>query len=182
VGRALLVCRLAARDLRRRRGEAVMLLAVITAAATALTLGLVLRGVTDQPYAQTRAATAGPDAVATAFPGGGLAAGAAGRADLAAVAPIARARGVVAASGPYPVAFPVLRAGGRADAVLAEGRVPAPAAVDQPRLTEGSWVRAGAVVVERSFADALGLRPGDRVTLDGRPFEVAGVAVSAGSG
>jgi hypothetical protein len=40
-------------------------------------------------------------------------------------------------------------------------------------------VRDGGVVIERSFADALGLRAGDRVTLNGRPFTVAGVAVTA---
>jgi putative ABC transport system permease protein len=50
MGTVLLIGRLAARDLQRRRGEAVMLLVVITAATTALTLGLVLRGVTAQPY------------------------------------------------------------------------------------------------------------------------------------
>ena len=36
-----------------------------------------------------------------------------------------------------------------------------------------------AVVIERSFADALGVRSGDRITLNGRPFTVAGVAVTA---
>jgi putative ABC transport system permease protein len=34
-------------------------------------------------------------------------------------------------------------------------------------------------VVERSFADVLGVRAGDRITLDGRPFLVAGIAVTA---
>lgn len=34
-------------------------------------------------------------------------------------------------------------------------------------------------MVERSFADALGLQAGDQVTLDGRAFRVAGVAVTA---
>jgi putative ABC transport system permease protein len=77
------------------------------------------------------------------------------------------------------VAFPILRAHGHTDAVLAEGRDPVPAGVDQPELTQGRWVRGGEVVVERSFADALGIRAGDRVTLDGRPFRVAGVAVTA---
>src|SRR5579875_780498 len=177
MGTVLLICRLAARDLRRRRGEAAMLLLVMLAATTVLTVGLVLRGVTDQPYAQTRAATAGPDAVATAFPGNGNLSGR--HAALADVAPVARARGEVASSGPYPVAFPVLRADGHTDAVLAEGRGTARAPVDQPRLTAGTWVRVGGIVVERSFADALGIRPGDRVTLNGRPFLVAGVAVSA---
>ena len=63
--------------------------------------------------------------------------------------------------------------------MLAEGRSSAPAAADQPELTEGRWVRPGAVVIERSFADALGIRAGNRITLDGRPFTVAGVAVTA---
>ena len=177
MGKVLLVCRLAGNDLQRRRGEAAMLLVVMMAAATVLTLGLVLRGVTDQPYAQTRAATAGPDVVATAFPGDG--GPPISRAALADVAPIARARGVVASSGPYPVAFPVLGAHGRTDAVLAEGRDRARVSVDQPTLTAGGWVRGGGIVVERSFADALGIRPGDHVTLNGRPFLVAGVAVTA---
>jgi putative ABC transport system permease protein len=50
MGRLLLVCRLAARDLRRRPGEAALLLLAITAATATLTLGLVLHGVTDKPY------------------------------------------------------------------------------------------------------------------------------------
>jgi ABC-type antimicrobial peptide transport system permease subunit len=177
MGRVLLIVRLAARDLRRRRGEAVMLLIVIMAATSSLALGLVLHGVTAQPYQQTRQATAGPDVVATAFPvKSGPAADPAGLHDMA---PLARASGFVGYSGPFPVAFPVLRANGRTDAVLAEGRKPGPASVDQPKLTAGSWVRRGEVVVERSFANALGIHPGDRVTLNGQQFKVAGIAVTA---
>jgi putative ABC transport system permease protein len=177
MGKILLVGRLAARDLRHRPGEALLLLIVMLAATTALTLGLVLRGVTAQPYQRTRAATAGPDVLATAFP-----AGAGPRTDLAAladVAPLAHAPGVIARSGPFPVAFPVLRAHGLTDAVLAEGRAVAPSPVDQPKLVQGSWVRPGTMVVERSFANALGIHAGDRVTLSGRTFRVAGVAVTA---
>ena len=40
-------------------------------------------------------------------------------------------------------------------------------------------MRPGGVVVERTFADALGVSVGDRVTLNGRPFRVAGIAVTA---
>ena len=177
MGKILLLSRLAARDLRHRPGEALLLLVVMVAATTSLTLGLVLRGVIAQPYQRTRAATAGPDVLATAFPYG-----AGPRADPAAlkdVAPLARAPGVIRRSGPFPVAFAVLRAHGLTDAVLAEGRTPAPSPVDQPRLVQGSWVRPGRVVVERSFADALGIQAGDRVTLNGRAFRVAGVAVTA---
>ena len=68
MGRVLLVGRLAARNLRRRPAEAALLLLAITAATTVLTLGLVLRGVTDDPYQNTRAVTAGPDVVASVAP------------------------------------------------------------------------------------------------------------------
>ncbi len=177
MGKLLLVFRLATRELQRRPGEAVMLLVVIMTATTALTLGLVLHGVTAHPYQSTRTATAGPDVLAAAFPfNSGPPAYPAG---LAGVAPLIHARGVIRYSGPYPVALPVLRANGHTDAVLAEGREPAPAPVDQPKLTEGSWVSNGGVVVERSFAAALGIHAGDRVTLNGRSFRVAGVAVTA---
>lgn len=64
MGKIPLVCRLAARALRRRPAEAVLMLLAITAATTVLTLGLILHGVTSQPYQQTRAATNGPDVVA----------------------------------------------------------------------------------------------------------------------
>src|SRR5215207_8743414 len=59
VGRVLLVSRLAARDLRRRPAEAALLLLAVMAATTTLTLGLVLHGVTSEPYQSTREATAG---------------------------------------------------------------------------------------------------------------------------
>ena len=52
MGRILLVGRLAVRDLRRRRVEAVLLLLAIMAATTTLTLGLVLR---DAAATRTRA-------------------------------------------------------------------------------------------------------------------------------
>lgn len=157
MGRAVLVARLAGRDLRRRPAQGVLLLLVMMAATTALTLGLALHGVTAQPYQSTRAATRGPDVLATAFPlRTGPAADLSARSD---VTRLARTPGVVRRSGPFPVAFPVLRAHGHADAVLAQGRTLTPAAVDQPKLTQGSWLRNGGIVVERSFADALGIRP-----------------------
>ena len=68
MGRVLLVGRLAARNLRRRPAEAALLLLAMMAATTVLTLGLVLHGVTDDPYQRTREATAGPDVVASFAP------------------------------------------------------------------------------------------------------------------
>jgi putative ABC transport system permease protein len=48
-----------------------------------------------------------------------------------------------------------------------------------PGTSNSRWVHPGAVVIERSFADAFGVHAGDRITLNGRPFTVAGVAVTA---
>jgi putative ABC transport system permease protein len=175
VGRLLLVSRLAARDLRRRPAEAAILLVAITAAATTLTLGLVLRGVTDKPYESTRQATAGPDAVASIAPPpfSGQ------PADLAGLKALADAPGVVDHSGPYPYTQADVSARGITATAWAQGRDTARASVDQPKLTDGSWVRDGGVVVEASFAKALSIGAGDSITVDGRSFRVVGVAVTA---
>jgi ABC-type lipoprotein release transport system permease subunit len=208
MGRVLLVGRLAARDLRRRPVEAVLLLVAITAATATLTLGLVLHGMTNDPYQRTRNATAGPDVVASVGPL------APGPADLSGLRALTDAHGVVDHSGPYPVVGVELDAdatagsrhtprgevvGGGAGA-WAVGRDAAAASVDRPKLTQGSWVRDGGVVVEAGFADALGVGVGDRITLrsrlcevqpsdqpsepdcrvvTGRSFRVVGVAVTA---
>jgi ABC-type lipoprotein release transport system permease subunit len=188
MGRVVLMGRLAARDLRRRPGEAALLLLAIVAATTTLTLGLVLRGVISKPYETTRAATAGPEVVAALFPRSGTAL------DRADVKALTDARGVVAHSGPYPVVATVLEANGHTVVAQTEGRDAATAAVDQPKPIKGGWVRDGGIVLEAAFAQALGVSPGDRVTLKridprhgpsvkargpGRSFTVAGVAVTA---
>ena len=209
MGRVLVVGRLAARNLRRRPGEAALLLLAIMAATTTLTLGLALRGVTEDPYASTREATAGPDVVASAaadpFVGQS--------ADLAGLEALTDAPGVADRSGPYPVVGAELDAGGLARSrrtpsgeeiggaagVWAVGRDPAAASVDQPEMTQGNWVRDGGAVVEAGFADALDVGVGDQITLttrectpmtptqpeqdcrvaNERTFAVVGVAVTA---
>ena len=123
MSRLRLVGRLATRDLRSRPGQAVLMLLAITAATATLTLGLVLHGVTSQPYQQTRAATRGPDEVAYlgSPPAAGLAPGSGAPAtgtELARqarsqAAALARAPGVTGASGPYPLAGALVRANGR---------------------------------------------------------------------
>ena len=178
MGRILLIGRLAVRDVRHRPTSAVLLVLAIVTAATTLTLALALRGVSDQPYQQTRAVTAGPDIVAEVSPPQGTGGP---PADVTALTALTRASGVVAHSGPYPFTFATLQANGRKAGARVEGRDQAPAAVDQPKLTQGSWVRPGEVVLERSFADELGVGAGGQVTLNGRPFRVAGVAVTAAS-
>jgi ABC-type lipoprotein release transport system permease subunit len=177
MGRLLLISRLAARDLARRPVEAALLLLAIMAATTTLTLGLALHGVTDKPYEKTREATAGPDVVASADATppelGGQ------PANLTGLKALANAPGVTQNSGPYPVAWTTLTADGETVNVRAEGRDSAPPLVDHPKLTQGSWVRDGGVVVEAAFADALGIEAGDSITLNGRTFRVVGVAVTA---
>jgi ABC-type lipoprotein release transport system permease subunit len=172
MGRVLLICRLALRDLRHRPVEALLVLVAITAATTTLALGLALRGVsTAASYEQTRAATAGPDVVATNVSAG----------NLPGVLAQAKKAGAAAIGGPYPVASTLIRAHGYTAGVTAEGRDQTPGPVDRPEIVQGTWVRPGGVVVESSFAAALGLSAGDRVVLGGRPFRVTGIAVTAAS-
>jgi putative ABC transport system permease protein len=151
MGKLLLIFRLAAADLRRRRAEAVLLLVALTAATTTLTLGLALHGVTSAAsYQQTRAATRGPDIVVTDVTSR----------QLPSVLHQIQAPGLAARGGPYPVASGVLRTRGYTAGFTAEGRSRTAARIDQPQVTQGTWVRPGGVVLERSFADALGVRAG----------------------
>src|SRR5262245_6442379 len=206
MGRILLVFRLAARDLRRGPVEAALLLVAIAAATATLPLGLVLHGMTNDRYERTREATAGPDVVASVGPNFFR------EADPASMTPLIDAPEVIAHSGPYPLVGGGLAADGaavsrrnpREDVIggaagqRAAGRHTAEASVDRPRLTQGSWVRDGGVVIESGFADALGIGVGDRVTLrtrlcgaqkttdepecpvaTDRSFRVVGVAVTA---
>ena len=166
MGRLLLVCRLATRDMRHHVAQVVLLLVAIAAATTVLTLALALNGVTSHPYQRTRAVTKGPDVVAYL------------RTPSQATALI-HANGVTASSGPYAITSAILHFDGRTAGALVEGRNEAPAAVDQPDVLAGSWVRPGGVVLERTFAEALGVNVGGRVILNGHPFEVIGIAVTA---
>jgi putative ABC transport system permease protein len=183
MGKAVLVGRLAARDLRHHPVQALLMLLVITAAAATLTLGLALHGATSHPYQQTRAATHGPDLVAQIS---GPAPGRSGPPHpgvppqvLAQVRALIHASGAIGHSGPYPVASTFLRVHGTTAPVEVEGRDQAPASIEQPKLTAGHWVRPGGVVIERTYAAALGVGVGDQVMLNGWPFTVAGIAVTA---
>ena len=117
-------------------------------------------------------------------------------ANLAGLEALANAPGVIGHSGPYPVTWATLKAHGHTVTAQAEGRDSAPAPIDQPKLTQGSWVGDGGVVVEAAFADALGIGAGDPITLsaststsrpsvrdstavNSRSFRVVGVAVTA---
>lgn len=176
MGRTVLGWRLVVADLRRRRGEAALLLLAILAATTTLTLGLVLHGQTDDPYQRTRIATAGADVTAYTF---APHLGHVPVADIARLTNLAHRPGVTAASGPYPLTWATLRTPTVRATAEVIGRDQRPARIDQPKLTQGHWIRPGAVVLERSFAAALGAHPGESITLNGRSFIIAGIAVSA---
>lgn len=197
LGRVFLVARLALADVRRHPVEAALLLLAITAATATLTLGLALHGVTSNPYQRTRSATAGPDIVAGLFnvplPPKGAATGPSrahqtvfssdnrpSKQRTAAFDALVDAPLVVAHSGPYPVAWATLATGRKTAGVAVEGRDRTRATVDQPLVTKGHWL-AGSdeAVVEASYAAALGIHVGDQITLNGKHFVVAGLAVTA---
>ena len=168
MGRILLACRVAVRDLRRRPTEAALLLLAIMAATTTLTLALVLRDAASDPYQSTRKATNGPDVVAHTQSTG-----------LDRLEALVSAAGVTDHSGPYPVTAAKLQTSGKTSDVQAVGRDATSVSVDQPKVIQGSWVSDGGVVVEAAFANAVDVHVGDTVTLDGQSFRVVGEAVSA---
>jgi putative ABC transport system permease protein len=182
-GRALLLFRLAWQDIRHHLAQAALLTVAIAAATAVLTLAFALNGVNSNPFQQTMAATKGPDVVAQS--GYDPYTGVTSPADLAALVALNHAKGIAAHSGPYPIVGgtgpvgPVMRSADIVTSVQVEGREPGVAAVDQPKVTDGTWIRPGGVVVERSFAEAASLRLGQTITLNGHPFQVAGVAVTA---
>jgi putative ABC transport system permease protein len=185
-GRSLLLIRLARQDIRHHLTQAVLLVVAIAVATTTLTMAFALNGVNANPYQQTKAATKGPDVVAQSAndPNTGLTS----KADVAALTAIGHAKGVAAHSGPYPIVGdvgpegPVMRTMGLDTSVEVEGREPGTVAVDQPKVTDGTWIRPGGVVVERSFAEAANLHLGQAITLNGHPFQVVGFAVTAAFG
>jgi len=169
VGRLLLTWRLIVRDVRRHPGETVMFLLAVTVATATLALGTATTNAVSTGYAKTRAATAGPDVMATTS--GPNPSGLASR--------LARVPGVAALGGPFFAFDTAIQAHGRAAHSAVEGRGTARSSVDQPLVTSGSWVRPGGAVLERGFAQALGVRIGERVTVNGRSYPVVGTAISA---
>lgn len=166
MGRLLLISRLVTRDIRHRPAETALALLAIGAATAVLALGLILHGVTGNPYLATRAATRGPDLVAQGP-------------DASQAQGVTRLAGVTASSGPFPVTAASLTTSGYTGAAMVQGRPQAAAAVDQPYVTAGRWVRPGGVVLERAYATSLGAGVGDRIMLNYKQFTVVGLAVSA---
>jgi putative ABC transport system permease protein len=171
VGRIMLVFRLVVADVRRHPAQAAMLLVSITVATAMLGLGGSLHGATDTLYRQTRTASSGPDLVALS-PGKS-------RTATSALESLEQAPGVAAHSGPYRQFYATLTAHGSTARAVVQSADATPGQVDRPVVTAGSWVRPGGVVVERGFANALGIHVGDRVTVSGHSLPVVGTAVTA---
>ena len=148
----------------------------ILVAATTMTIALLLHGESAHPYEQTQTATSGPDVVASVFPAPDAQISSQ---QLSSLNALNRAAGVVAHSGPYPVTWTTLKRGTNSVGAEVEGRDIGSAAVDQPALISGTWLRSGGAVVERTFAQALGLHVGDPVTLGDTTLHITGIAVTA---
>ncbi|WP_433169597.1 FtsX-like permease family protein [Kribbella sp. CA-247076] len=171
MGRTLLAFRLVLADIRRHPAQTAMLLLAMTAATATLSLGTSLRGATDELYQETRAITAGPDVVALAPTSGDSA--------TSALAPLPHEHEVVDHSGPYRQFHTTLAANGSTSRAVAQEAGETPDAIGRPLVTAGEVARPGGLVIERGFAKALGVGVGDTVSVAGREFGVAGIAVSA---
>jgi putative ABC transport system permease protein len=174
MGRLLLIWRLVRGDIEHRPIQSLLLVAMIAATTATLTLSLALQGASDSPFARTRAATSGPDVAGLFQPGFHGTAG-----TLKQFLALRDSPGVIASSGPFPVSELELAARGHVVRVHAEGRDSDRASVDHPLLTAGRWTTPAGIVIERNFADALGVQIGDTVRLGGRPLTVRGIAVTA---
>jgi putative ABC transport system permease protein len=153
--------------------QSLLLVVMIGTTTMTLTLGLALRHASQNPFGRTRAATKGPEFVATNGPAPGS-----GRPSPSQFAPFFHDRWVAATAGPFPVAFTRLTAPNINVPVDAEGRDTQAAAVDQPLLTTGHWVSSGGAVIEQGLAAALGLHVGDTISLGGHKFHVVGIALT----
>ena len=179
-----LAARLAARNLRRRPGQALLLLLTLTIATGVLGVAMSLYGSADEPWNRVWRATRGFHVAFTVYhppdePG-----------DRALVAELRRraarltgAPGVVAVGGPWTHLYGSIRLAGGTEDLTAEVRGPGPYAVDQPLVTAGAWIGDGdGVVLESGLAATLHAGPGDTVTIQGRPFPVRGVAETVSRG
>lgn len=169
------VAHLAASGLRgRRRSGLAVTVGVLLLSAFGLCAGFIALGRGNARVDQLAQRTNVADVVAWAHPGG--AAGSAGT-----LPGIAAFGGVTAAAGPLPTTDTQINRG--SDPVdlqvtgLDDPRVP----VNHPLLDAGRWVAGpNEIVLERSLAAKLGLRPGSTVGLRGRDgtvtYTVAGTA------
>lgn len=144
---------------------------LIAAAAATAGLALQINRVADAPWERTFRATNGAHLIATGDP--------------AALRRVASLPGVAEGTAPVAGVATTLRSDGGAFGLRALGLGVAPPSVERPVVTDGRWVRGpGEIVLERSYARALGLEPRARVSVAsaGGPLGLAVVGVAARAG
>lgn len=98
--------------------------------------------------------------------------------------PVTQHPGVTAASGPFSTVTTGARHANRESDLTLEARPSGTSVVAQPQLATGTWARGGSIVLGETAAKALGVRPGDRITVsafDGpASLLVAGTARATG--
>jgi putative ABC transport system permease protein len=179
-----LAVRLAGHNLRRRPGQALLLLLALTIATGVLGVATSVYGSADAPWDRVWRATRGFNVSFNVYhppdePG-----------DRALVDELrrrgerlAKAPGVVAVGGPWTHLYGSIQIGGGNEDLTAEIRDPGPYQVDQPLVTSGRWLgEGGGVVLESGLAATLRAAPGDTVTIQGHPFPVRGVAQTVSRG
>jgi putative ABC transport system permease protein len=164
-------------DLRARRGQALLTVAVVAGVAAALFLASMLLQGTLNPWQQLFARTHGAD-VLVYFQ------------DRPDTSELHSLPGVQAVSQPYQAASATLAQGAQKSPVELRSMTQVPPAMSTPLVVAGSWLRASApagVVVEASFAQAVHVGVGDQIVVDGidgtmTSMRVIGIADTADQG
>ncbi|HEY7660638.1 MAG TPA: ABC transporter permease [Actinomycetota bacterium] len=179
-----LAARLAGRNLRRRPGQAVLLLLALTIATGTLGLGLSVYGSADDAWDRAWRATRGFSVSFNVYHPPDESGNDAFVRDMRRRAvELAEAPGVVAVGGPWTHLYGSIEVAGGNEDLTAEIREPGSYPVDQPLVTSGRWLGPeDGVVLEGGLASTVGAGPGDTVTIQGAAFPVLGVATTVSRG
>ncbi|MDQ2741879.1 MAG: ABC transporter permease [Chloroflexota bacterium] len=163
---ALITVRMAWRNLRHHPGSAVLLLMALSCTTITLALALAVRSTAEAPWDRTFSLTKGPNVIANSE-------------SLPELHALAKARGVTATIGPSPFTIADVRLRGYRTELFLVGRRTLKGAVDRPAITSGlADLRGHGVVLERSLANSLGIRIGDRLLVNGLRLTVRGIGIS----
>lgn len=164
-------------DLRARRGQALITVAVVAGVVAALFLATMLLQGTVNPWQQLFARTRGADALIYFASG----------TDTSELRYVA---GIQQAGQPYQAASATLQQGAVRSPVELRAMTPVLPAMSAPLVVAGTWLRSSApdgVVLEASFAQAVHVGVGGQITvygIDGTavPMRVIGIADTADQG